>query len=770
MKKYGQKRKKQYWLILFGTILVCLWLFAVFYDFCTRSFEYAQKESKTQLTEAAQQMAGSIKMKMNDSIEFVENAAVVFSQFQQLHSTQAIELLEKMTEQSSFDMMRLTTPDGNSYASKNNEINIAQRNHFKAAMRGKSGISNTVVSLYNGETIFVVYAPVYRGNTIIGEVHGTSESGSLLKNVIMPSFGQKSYAYVFEQNGSILLDADKNSVLYKNKTLWDYMAQKEFSRSSAALMRKNMEEGKSGFISYWEDDGEERLGYYMPIGVNDWYLLEVIPMSVETTVSAPIQNLAFILVAKIVFICILLAGTILQYERKTTRAVMESREMIAISNKRFQIAMNHMASIVFEFDCKKGSIEFFGEKQLIPDMERYLLHGPQDFIDYGLIYELSMNDFKNSFELIKKGEKTAVCIVKMWEPKKDYSWQKIMLTNLFGENGQPLKAIGTIEDVTELKEAELRYTSEEQYRLAMLSDAVAIYEVNVSMNQYQIIYSILEQETQIREWNPYTYGLREYMREHVYKEDLEHFWQFFDMEQIKTAFEEGKTDLEMECRLVKKNGSLFWASANIHLLKELLTGNIMAYIYVRDIDERKKEELVLRYKAECDQLTGLYNREKAEKAITTLLKKGEKEKIQAFLSIDLDGFKAVNDSYGHAAGDEVLKKAAAEIRKTAQKGDIAARMGGDEFVLFLTAIELESIVLAKACGLCKQISMIEVQGIKGKISASIGIAIAPWHGMKFKELYLKSDVALYRAKSQGRNRFVVYRRAMGIMSDYEEKE
>ncbi|MEG0018547.1 MAG: GGDEF domain-containing protein, partial [Hydrogenoanaerobacterium sp.] len=129
------------------------------------------------------------------------------------------------------------------------------------------------------------------------------------------------------------------------------------------------------------------------------------------------------------------------------------------------------------------------------------------------------------------------------------------------------------------------------------------------------------------------------------------------------------------------------------------------------------------------------------------------------LMMDLDGFKRINDTYGHMAGDELLKLVASKMVLLFRASDIVARLGGDEFVVFLKDDHSEDHITVKAQELCDVL-----RGLKPKdasdddvgISASIGIAMVPRHGNVFDELYKKADSALYAAKRAGRDRYVVY--------------
>lgn len=163
----------------------------------------------------------------------------------------------------------------------------------------------------------------------------------------------------------------------------------------------------------------------------------------------------------------------------------------------------------------------------------------------------------------------------------------------------------------------------------------------------------------------------------------------------------------------------------------------------------KEYDTILK-KAETDCLTNVYNRSTCENIVNSILKTSNK--YHGFLMMDIDNFKIINDTYGHENGDIVLKLVADKIKSVFRKTDIVARMGGDEFLVFVNNISATNIILKKCNYLLNKIESIKVDGINYPISLSIGVAIAPKDGSNFNDLYRNADKALYDAKNQGKNR------------------
>ncbi|SFZ85324.1 diguanylate cyclase (GGDEF) domain-containing protein [Devosia enhydra] len=173
-----------------------------------------------------------------------------------------------------------------------------------------------------------------------------------------------------------------------------------------------------------------------------------------------------------------------------------------------------------------------------------------------------------------------------------------------------------------------------------------------------------------------------------------------------------------------------------------------------DITEQRQQEARIRHLARHDALTELPNRiqfleEMA--AIEPLIERGEKA---AVLCVDLDHFKLINDTLGHAVGDALLKQASARLWGTTRENDVLARIGGDEFTLLIRPIERPSDAAAVADRIVKAMAMpFSIEGNLVSIGASVGIALAPDDGSDADTLMKNADLALYKAKSEGRSTF-----------------
>ena len=174
-----------------------------------------------------------------------------------------------------------------------------------------------------------------------------------------------------------------------------------------------------------------------------------------------------------------------------------------------------------------------------------------------------------------------------------------------------------------------------------------------------------------------------------------------------------------------------------------------------NINEYQSRLSIAERKAELDGLTGIYNHAAAKEMISEVLANRTDEKYM-FIYFDLDHFKQANDTYGHKFGDEALRHVAKTVSKAIRKTDIFARVGGDEFIVFMqhkdNAIMLIRRIFTTACG--------DFQGFD--IQLSMGASLCPDDGATYSDLSAKADKAMYAIKKSSRNGYRFYDSQMDI--------
>ena len=226
-----------------------------------------------------------------------------------------------------------------------------------------------------------------------------------------------------------------------------------------------------------------------------------------------------------------------------------------------------------------------------------------------------------------------------------------------------------------------------------------------------------------------------------------------DIEDRERWFNQTNTDFD-SLGVVSREfhiGSLpVWATG--HLVRNDRGETVGRAIFLRDMTEKHEEERTLKRLANLDSLTGLANRRYFDSELGVQMKQHSRAATKmALLYIDLDEFKAVNDTLGHAAGDQLLADVAQCLRSTLREGDVVARLGGDEFGVIVTHVKSSDAVSKLGSKLVERVAKLDVQATRLKIGASVGAAIFPDDADTSHRLQRLADDAMYDAKKAGKN-------------------
>ena len=317
------------------------------------------------------------------------------------------------------------------------------------------------------------------------------------------------------------------------------------------------------------------------------------------------------------------------------------------------------------------------------------------------------------------------------------------------EQGRPLRICGTARNITASREAE-RERRIVQEVISSMREAVTVCDLDFKF------VSVNPAFTRITGWQEHEVVGRSVALLNCAQHSPEYYQNLRD-----SVMREGLWRGELWQR--RKDGEEFLCWLQSSEVRDA-QGQRTHYIGVlTDITERKRTEQELRYLANYDTLTGLPNRtllsERLGHAVIRARRGGRKV---AVLFLDLDRFKHVNDSMGHAAGDRMLKAAGSRLRDNVRDGDTVARIGGDEFTVVLEELadagEAERVAMKLITAFEKPLELNDGQDVV--ISPSIGISLYPDHAQTPTDLLKFADTAMYQAKDRGRKTYMVYTETM----------
>ncbi|MBR0483200.1 MAG: diguanylate cyclase [Oscillospiraceae bacterium] len=217
-----------------------------------------------------------------------------------------------------------------------------------------------------------------------------------------------------------------------------------------------------------------------------------------------------------------------------------------------------------------------------------------------------------------------------------------------------------------------------------------------------------------------------------------------------------------EFRLKCTDANYYWFRMNVSVIRDEHGKPVQLIGSLFNVDEQINKEMKLIERAETDSLTGLLNKGAFHTKLCKVLEEREDTSVLALFIIDLDNFKAVNDTLGHAMGDQVLSDVANKLSIIFGNKNIVGRIGGDEFSAFLLienteSVKAEQLITQKASLICERLKEnYNAYKLEVNVSASVGIAICPRSGSAYDVLYKKADTALYHVKKNGKHTYAFY--------------
>lgn len=425
-------------------------------------------------------------------------------------------------------------------------------------------------------------------------------------------------------------------------------------------------------------------------------------------------------------------------------------EQLRLSEEENRIAFadsNHLMDI---YDLKTKEL-IRPRYRDVKDKAYKLYNVPNSTVELGIVAMESVDDYLGFFNQMYKGIPTGCSTVLLQTYDHGLQWFSAKYTLIYDDDGSAIRAVISYENVSELRNKEMAYQKWSHYFNTQKQNSVGYYEYNLSKDTFdgseETIPNILPDSIQ-----SYTKAVEFFSRVSVFEEDVNLYLHFYNRERLIAAFYGGQNSDTLEYRRKKGEHDYFWARGNVQLIIDPYTNDLKAFVLVQDIDIDKRNRMNIQKRIERDELTALYNRFAIRDKLNEITGQNS-DCNHAFLMLDIDYFKSINDSFGHQFGDKVLKDAADIMQNIVREGDLCARFGGDEFIIVLKDIPSLEIMEKKAEQFCHLMHKNYENG--ASTSVSLGV-VYPIRNHSFDFLYQKADASLYEAKRNGRNQFVIY--------------
>lgn len=630
-----------------------------------------------------------------------------------------------------------------------NEVLKTNGNYVEEIFKGHTGISDVFSSAYNQKDIIAIYSPVYQKEEIVGGVVGIIEINDEDNNFIYDDFfDDNAYVFATTKEGQIITKVKNHNTLYLGANYFEFLKEDVvFKENSYESVIENMHNNRSGYIKY-ASKNNGRICFYTPVSINNWYVFTIISEDFVIHQNNQMNNitLRFTLSLMIVLFCIF--SIIVYYFMKTKHHIEKINNQLVVNHKKIESILKLTSDRIFEYhvDDDDFILDAWNNQ---PKVEFH--HFLKNLSDYEFVISEHENLFKEKFNQLMNDEKEITFDAKLPYISQDLeTWFHISMIKISNQT-----FIGTFQNSTKQMDEYNQLLENQMFKNSVYAHASSMFALNLKSKKVIISHS----EGKYKNYVDYDYEnqfMSQFLKK-VYEDDRKLVKDFFSYQNIQKLFQNSDQKDILEFRYYRSKINKYeWRRCRVGFEKQSRNNDIIMIAYSNNIDDEKKIQLENEYKAKKDSLTDLFNRDTFNQKVDEYLsQKHFSQQYSAYMIIDLDNFKYINDTLGHDMGDQVLRKFALILKEIFSENSYIGRFGGDEFLVFIFNQESNIEIENKANKLLEKMKEINDQYIEN-LSCSIGICFVE-NENNFENLFKKSDKALYMCKNSGKNSYKVYK-------------
>lgn len=439
----------------------------------------------------------------------------------------------------------------------------------------------------------------------------------------------------------------------------------------------------------------------------------------------------------------------------------QERSALLKNKQIMQILEKHAQKYLVTYHFATDTITPYSSEVNILKNELPLYASPKDYFTQEVIAPECVSDMLACYNDLKDGKPENLVYFRARALDGTLKWFKCTISTVFSNQQKPLYAIASFEEVTDAYERDIAF--QRYQNLISATDPGMLFYLDYNLTHDTLEWHSESMQKKNCKWPRFSdaahKGFMACMQEieHHYIDplDREKFHAMFTKEHLLARFAQGMRKDALDIRIHPDSVCPpIYIRASYHLISDPYTSDIRLMFSCKIIDKEKRAHLELLNRAQFDAVTGIFNRATFEKLVQQQLNQLDGTLVYAFIVMDVDHFKEVNDTLGHLSGDQVLRDIAVTPRSFLRKTDLIGRIGGDEFGLFLGDFPKITVLQEKLERLKSAIAR-EI-GDSVRVSASFGISLFPKDGTTFETLYRKADLALYHCKEHGRDQYIFF--------------
>lgn len=700
-------------------------LAAVFLFYFSRTKLNIQEQAEAQLTEVTRQYANAIKTDMDGNIQTVEALAHVFGALGQSRPETILPLVTDVVGTLGLKRMGVVTLDGMAHTTDGQTFDARDRLYFKRALEAHSTVAVLLVDKTDNNPINVYVSPIVHEGNVLGALFATVQTDAFIMSIDNR---------LFNGNGQVLVTNRQGHILFRGRgpiQLARYNNVTELIPSTAPVSPGQEIPGTLGKEGLFFYDGAP---YYMAhsklkITSTEWHIFSIVPEDTLTANVGAIQREVLYLMLFFVGLSMLFLWLVLRMQGRQAKRLERAKLFLEtvienIPGGFFRYSNDEKQ----EFDyISEGFLKLLGHtrdsfKEACGNRFDNLVH-PED-------RKRVLESINNQIE---HGDHDTV-EYRVTKANGHVLWLFDKAQLVRDENGRSWFYV-IVMDITSLRstQQELKI-SEERYRIITELSERIIFEHDLVTRRSYFSPHFWEKFG----YNPAVDTVSGSLSEHcIHAVDRPRYREF-----VAQVLSGHSTPIEL--RFLKQPSGFLWCRIQAVAIFDESNHPIRLVGEITDIDTEKRDTERLRMKAQLDPLTGLYNASSVKKHIEACLQQAPSEGMHALAVIDVNHFKQINDTCGHLIGDHALIETAHRLSSMLNEGDIAGRIGGDEFIALLRDVPSWGALEKRVDGLRHGLSFPLPNGLS--MSASIGVATFPDEAADYTELFRLADASMYADK------------------------
>ncbi len=426
------------------------------------------------------------------------------------------------------------------------------------------------------------------------------------------------------------------------------------------------------------------------------------------------------------------------------------------SEERFRIASDMAGALIGRYDIRTGAYIHNDKTLHALGFASVIENVPQAYVDAGTVAAGSVQALFDFYTRVREGESPCSTDARLLLADGEFHWCRVDASVMPDDDGRPTQAIIVTTDISEQREKEAVYKKWQQSLAEKPQEDYTLYRWNLSQDSFcnAVEGSLLDIEIDLSAGRTFNDNTFEYAERYVHPDDCEAYMALLNSDAMLANYRRGVRTKTLEYRELLGEGALRWLHLTIEMVEYPNSTEVEAYLMYEDIDASKRKALRIHDLATTDSMTGLSNRGVTEELATERLAQAGDDPC-ALLIVDLDDLKMINDTLGHAEGDRALIELSRLLRAQFRHTDVVGRVGGDEFIVFLSGVteELLNSIIPEF--------MLKVSGLyvgeddDYAVSCSIGIAMGG-RDDTYGKLFRQADKALYHNKRTIKGEFAFY--------------